>query len=535
MQPREVWQEDPVFIEIGVKDAELAQSLRGEGYSKYLGVDGSDQRIADIQTKHPDLAEDFTCAKHRKQVRRNNAEVLILSGFAPLHLWKYRSVRHARYVTWRMSFNPLSIIALFGCLLHMMSQRYSMPQIVTLHGPGGKVQRLFVTRILRRKLPGQQSLHFIPHRPGLSGFFQLCDKRNVRYVVMRWFESLPNIGPDEDVDLLVADSSLDDVIDILNSRPGIQPCDLYSENGLARSNYCGTPYYPASVASRILSGAKRHDTLCMVPNQTDYFHSLAYHAVYHKGLKSNLTIDESGARSEVKSGHDFVGILQTMADGLGIEVDITLEGLHAYLQNSGWGPSPEMLARLAVACRRNKWLQILNERLESHVHDQGLAVFVIRQEAVLRDYTDLIIDMIEEGGFEILASRMMPPEAIEFGAAQTRGGNWTLDGPFDLSGGPPAAVVVAYDHDPQPLNKQQRRKFRTRTNARIFVKEQIRDVICDDLPSGHHFNAFHSSDYAADAWHLVEVLSPELTELVRNRLCGTAETAATSGELRRAA
>ena len=51
-----------------------------------------------------------------------------------------------------------------------------------------------------------------------------------------------------------------------------------------------------------------------------------------------------------------------------------------------------MLARLAVACRRNKWLQTLAGRLDEHVHDQGLAVFVLRQEAVQRAFEILVSD-----------------------------------------------------------------------------------------------------------------------------------------------
>ena len=38
MQPHAVWPEDSIFIEIGVKDADLAASLRRGGYLKYLVV-----------------------------------------------------------------------------------------------------------------------------------------------------------------------------------------------------------------------------------------------------------------------------------------------------------------------------------------------------------------------------------------------------------------------------------------------------------------------------------------------------------------
>jgi hypothetical protein len=392
---------------------------------------------------------------------------------------------------------------------------------------------LFASRILRHKLCHRNSLHFIPHRLGLQGVFGRFDQQQLRYVVLRWFESLPEIEPTEDVDLLVDDRSLDQVVEILRSQPGIQPCDVYSQSGLARSSYCGTPYYPAHVAHRILDGAVRHKDLCMVPNAWDYFHSLAYHAVYHKGPRSNLPRGDGEAPTNGTPEHDYARMLQALAEQLGIDVEISLEGLHCYLQESGWGPSPEMLARLAAACRRNRWLQVEAQRLGRHVHDQGLTVFVLRQEAIERGFQDQIVGMIQQHGFEILATKVLLPDAVEYAAARTRGGNWGGGGPFDRSGGPPAVAVVAYDRDPLPLNRRQRRKFPQRTNARIFVKEAIRDAIVAQLPKDHSFNALHSSDHAAEAWHLIEVLAPETIEVVRRRLKEIHEGAAPV--LRRAA
>jgi hypothetical protein len=395
---------------------------------------------------------------------------------------------------------------------------------------------MFASRIKRRKCCRSKSLHFIPHSPGLSGTFRKFDERGVRYVVLRWFEALPEIEPEGDVDLLVADDSLDAVIKVLESLPGIEPCDLYSESGLARSAYCGTPYYPPHVARRILDGAIRHREVCLVPNAGDYFHSLAYHAVYHKGTRSNLSRSRAQIKDKVKSGHDFTAILRQMAEQLGIDVEISLEGLHAYLQVSGWGPAPEMLARLAVACRKSKWLQLLAERLPLHLADQGLTVFVLREAAVQGGFQDQIVRMIRDGGFEVLATRALSPDEIEFAAARTRGGNWEEDGPFDESGGLPAAVVIAYDHEPLTPDRQQRRRFPQRTNARIFVKEAIRDAIIAQLPPQHGFNALHSSDHAAEAWHLVEVLAPELMDQIRIRIQQIhAAAATTTTGLRRAA
>jgi hypothetical protein len=194
-----------------------------------------------------------------------------------------------------------------------------------------------------------------------------------------------------------------------------------------------------------------------------------------------------------------------------------------------------MLARLAAACRRNRWLQEQSRTLAPHIHDQGLAVFVLRQEAVRQGFESQIIAMIRQAGFEILTTRTLADRDVEYAAARTRGGNWTAGDPFDVSGGPPAAVVVAYDPEPLPLNRRQRRKFVHRTNARIFVKEAIRDAIISQLPKGQGFNALHSSDHAAEAWHLIEVLAPELIDEIRELLGRIHERSRTAGMLRRAA
>jgi hypothetical protein len=292
----------------------------------------------------------------------------------------------------------------------------------------------------------------------------------------------------------------------------------------------------------------------MVPNPWDHFHSLAYHAVYHKGQKANLPFAaappdtrHSEARpghSEVRRGvraaqptdHDYAAVLHHMAERLGIRVAINFEDLHAYLEQARWAPSPEMLARLAAATRSNRWIGSLAQRVPPHVSDQGLAVFVLRQEAVSHGFQSEIVRMIREEGFEVLAARRLTRDEIDRAAARCRGGNWEEQGPFDLPSGGPAAVVVAYDAHPQPLTRRQRRKFPHRTNGRIFAKERIRDAIVAQLPPGRSFNALHSSDHAAEAWHLIEVLAPDLLEPIRERLQSLHAAAPTpDAPLRRAA
>ena len=426
-------------------------------------------------------------------------------------------VRHAQSVAWRLSFNPVSLLALLGCIFHALHKRCSWPRLVALRAPGKKTRWLLVSKILKYRLCHRESLHFVPHKIGLAGLFRHFDTQRVRYVVLRWFEDLPEIEPSQDVDMLVEDRSITDVLSLLHSLPGIQPCDIYSETGMARSSFRGVPYYPPVVARRMLDGAVRHKNFCRVPNPSDYFHSLAYHSVYHKGERSGLPCTSPDLKPEAAPGHDYAGILHSMAAELGIPVEISLDGLHAYLGEHHWGPTPDLLGRLASAWQENRWLQILAKQLPAEICDQGLAVFILRREAVRRGFQSKMITMIQQSGFEILATKVLSPSEVGFATARTRGGDW-ISGDFTLPGGPPAVTVVAYDRSPIPATRKQQRKYPQRYNARVFVKDTIRDAIAAELPSDQVCNPLHSSDHAAEAWHLIEETAPEILPQVRARL-----------------
>jgi hypothetical protein len=453
----------------------------------------------------------------RKAVLNNNADVLVLSGAAMLSAWKFRSVRHAQMVVWRIGWNPLSWLALVGCLMHMITGRYSVPKLVVLRSSAGIKRRMLACNVRRRKNCYRNSLHFVPHAFGLRGMFERFDRQQVKYAVLRWFEALPNLKPGEDVDILIDDDSLEPALKIMHDFPGVQQCDIYSPSGLARSHYRATPYYPAEVAQAILDGTVRHNQLCAVPGAWEYFHSLAYHAVYHKGYDSHLPETTSAEKRAIKLKHDYSTVLAQQANELGIDAEISLEGLHAYLQQSGWGPPPHMLARLAAACPQSRWLAKLAGRLSAEMHDQGLAVFVLREEAIRRGFQDKMVDMIRKTGFDIWAVKKLAPEEIRYSAPRTRGGNWG-PGPGDFVGGDPAVIVIAYDPQPIAPNWRQRRKFQHRTNARIFAKEMIRDAVMEESVDAQGCNALHSSDHAAEAWHLIEVFAPELMMEIHSRL-----------------
>jgi hypothetical protein len=192
-------------------------------------------------------------------------------------------------------------------------------------------------------------------RAGLSveGLFAALDERRTRYVVLRWFDRLPAGDPDGDIDMLVHDDDVGLIADLFTiDRQAIQ-CDVFSVSGLPGTSYRGMPYLPKDKAIRVLERATRFEDTCLVPSVEDHFMSLAYHAVYQKGLRCGLPTTAAGLRPKPNPRHDYAGTLGRLAKQLRIDVPITMEGLDSYLTEVGWRPDPEVISKLA---KHNEWL-----------------------------------------------------------------------------------------------------------------------------------------------------------------------------------
>jgi len=271
------------------------------------------------------------------------------------------------------------------------------------------------------------------------------------------------------------------------------------------------PYFPPRLAEAILSDARPHGGLCRVPSPEHHFLSLAYHALYHKGERSGLS-DGSGHRSK-QAEHDYTAILGGLADDLGIDVEITLEGLDRYLDEHSWRPPRDMLERLAVG---NRWARRLTSDNANLPEDAGLGVFVVRQLGLEGNGLEKIKSLLEQQGFEILAEKVLSPRESQYAATCIRGGNWGR-GPWKVSGGAPAAAVVTYDPEPIKPTSRQLRQFPRLTNARLLVKKKIRDAFNAGLPEEQRCNVLHSSDNGHESLDYIRILIPEAAEDLQRR------------------
>jgi hypothetical protein len=124
-------------------------------------------------------------------------------------------------------------------------------------------------------------------------------------------------------------------------------------SGLAGTEYSDVPHLPPNKASELLDRAISFRDLYKVPTREDYFLSLAFHSVYHKGFKTGLPSQYVPSSPTPQPKNDYRGTLAQLADELGLDVGLSLEALEEYLVSQGWGATPEMLTALT---RRNAWI-----------------------------------------------------------------------------------------------------------------------------------------------------------------------------------
>ncbi len=509
------WPANYRIIEIDPANGRLGDSFVRNGHSGYLGVAHNERRRRAIVDKYPSLAGAVTTYRPPQLVRQNNAELLILSGTSALHVWSYRNVRHAQFVAWKLSLHPIALLATLGWLIRFIFGQYKMP--FRLNSGSGHRWGYLVSRVARPKRTCHAQRHFIPHGLGMKGLIAKFHDEQVDYVVLRWFEELPQHEPTGDVDILVADEHQGRVLQILESGPAVRPCDLYTPTGLPESSYQRVSYYPPDVARRILRNARLHRGFCRVPSESDYFHSLAYHAVYHKGRKSNLPGAEK-YRTARRSSRDFKSLLPGMAADLGIDVEISLTGLHAFLQRQGWSPPADWFTRLAKSAPHDRWwAELAAAGTDIPTMDRRFTVFVIRQSAVDAGVQERIISMIERHGFVTLARKTLTPEEVQYGKRRTRDGNWG-PGPRDHIGGDPAVILAVYDPQPIEPTRKQLKRFPHIANARTLVKEDIRRQINEEIAPRHPINGLHSSDYGGESHHFLHTFAPELVGMVQEKI-----------------
>jgi len=374
-----------------------------------------------------------------------------------------------------------------------------------------------VNAIIRRLRARKGARRFVSGQLSVVEFFRELDVRGVNYVVLRWYENLPEIDPGEDIDILIADGDVHKVASLLNGRRSRhQAVDLYSETGIDGTSFKTLPYYTPRIAKEILDGAVVWNGLCRVPNPRDAFLSMAYHVVYHKGLASNVPAKSGDGRAgDGYKDHDYVTILADKATNAGVlldPTDVNLEHLDDLLGKLGWRPPVDTLTKLAA---HNPWLKdrLASEEEKISEHLSGLVCFIVRERGV--QLLPRIRDTLEKFGFDNLWETSLDDVDGEGLRAHVRGGVWNR-GPWSVNGGEPAHLIMAYDVFPVPPHAGEVAKQPGLNNRRILeAKEALRKLYNASRPPEERCNIVHSSDSGAQALQYLRFVDADIEETIK--------------------
>jgi hypothetical protein len=384
---------------------------------------------------------------------------------------------------------------------------------------GATAARMIVSRLARKVgWTGRKRVksEYLCPELSLREFFEDLNRTKARYVVLRWFERLPEIQPGEDLDLLVCDDSLATVLGHL--RPGSSQvyastsikCDLKSVSGSYGSWLKQIAYYPPFFAEQILDRAVLHQSGAMVPCEEDHFFSLAYHALYHKGLAAGLPLQSGAFTPEPSPEHDYKGVLTDLASRIECNAPIEMDALDKELSNRGLCPPMDIKPDLLPA---DAWLR----RRMGHLYNglpviAGLTVFVLRERAMGGACAADLVERLQAAGFHILATTMVSEEARIRASWFLRGSDWG-GAKWPVAGGAPAFAIAAVDLCPTPPDAELLRKHPELDNAHAFrFKLDFRQAWNAVRAPEEHSNVIHSADNARQAIIYVRTLMPELEQ-----------------------
>jgi len=338
---------------------------------------------------------------------------------------------------------------------------------------------------------------------------------NIQYVVLRWFEQLPILAAGKDMNLLVHSDDLPKLNKYFTKKKhsGAIPYDIYSSNGMEGYDYSGLPYYPIRIAESIILNRVLLNGTYYVPCPNDYFHSLAFHVVYHKAENSGIPISTDKKASIKHAEHNYVEIIKKLARKNGIKIEITLSSLHRYLTKKKWTPGIGMIRKLGL---KKRWLSTLFPPMNSKQIQGGeLILYLVGDWVHERNLTDFIVNFLDKKGLDILLTHPLDAHSRNKAKREILGESYGK-GSSTISEGDPAVLIVAYDHHPLPVLKKDKQLYPFVANRHFFLTDKLRKILISHLPSGSKINPLHSSYDGLEAWAYLQIVCPKLVSHVKS-------------------
>lgn len=368
-------------------------------------------------------------------------------------------------------------------------------------------RNLFLSKVLKDKFEGRVVRLYLKNGISLENFFEHV--KSERYIVLRWFDTLPQVKKGEDIDILISPDSLTAFFKFMTFSPklGGQKFDLYPSNYNLNMNFNNISYFSENLADEVLSNTILLNNRYRVPDEKYHKLTLLYHMLYHKAEKSGFTF--SGSNSDVIPEHNYKKIVY---DKFGIEINSLLDIYH-YLESSSFNPGLDMIKKYASILKSPSLIQ-LNNYIEDKIvpleHSRGeLVMFVVRK--ALTENEDIYSKfkyLIALQGFEVLDQHDLD-DNNDF-SSKIRGNNWGK-GPWPVSGGKPSVIWVCYNSNPKYIINDD--GFQQDIAVKN-VKNGVRDYTREERPYFKQFNGVHTSDSTAETLEYCKLLSEKYKEKI---------------------
>lgn len=389
----------------------------------------------------------------------------------------------SKFVMISLKYPQYYCFIIFGILYRLLTKQISLCGVVNLNN-GAKLSPWIM---LKCKNPQSNSFS-ISKEIGISGFLDFLSKHKIRYVVPRFYESLPKLmTPDADFDIIVDSQKAVSVKEFLQENPGEIHIDVYTDNG---TDYHGMSYIPPQKAVTVLNRTETGPGGASIPSKQDALNLVLYHALYNKGYLSGIS---SIHALDVAQGRDnkYKRVIKALCADLDIKVGETMEEMDLYMAKVGWKPGIDTLAKIS---QWNEWVR------DHHIVKSSIFIplyVLILKEGIKSNSSDtenLVKFRCGEEGLMILEERELVGEVKKNAITEVRGGIWndSLTNNEDISKFYPYKILVVWDILSRPPGEFAR------------VKEKIRHLIDLKKPS-----LIHSSDNYHESIDYIKICIPD--------------------------
>ncbi|MEH6475702.1 MAG: hypothetical protein V7727_08420 [Sneathiella sp.] len=347
--------------------------------------------------------------------------------------------------------------------------------------------------------------------PDLVEFLKWLDLSGHKYVVLRepdiYREGFPSPGSKQDVDLLVDDAG--QVAIEKRYGKGLKwkgvKCDIYSRSGHGKGENNGHPYFPSSLADRVLENRVMFEGLFYVPAPLDHFDALLYHISYQKGEGSHVGFDDPEKIESTK----YYKALKALGEILQIEIPLTLCDMHWYLKKKGC-EIPLSWLRLDVMKKFETHKKSFFQAWLMDLLPGEFNFFVIRKTAKKYGREDEIVKVLAQH-YEVMKIQKLGFMDQNIKARKMRGNKWR-------NGGPPVLAVLLFDPEPGVTTADDRKIHPFVFNNRQFFKRDYREHFLKSTSAHRKANPLHSTDNEAEAiGHLPMFFDDEeVTQILSN-------------------